>query len=83
MVKIQKDKVIFSRDTWEELKKNPVYSELIEDIEDRMELEQAISENDKSGNKLINFDDYDNRRMKKMNRPQKNVQRKKVKKISV
>ena len=65
MVKILKDKVIFSRDTWEELKQNPIYSELIEDIEDRMELEQAISENVKAGNKLIDFDVYDKSRIKK------------------
>jgi len=39
MVQIKKDKVIFTRELWEELKKNSIYSELIEDIEDRMELE--------------------------------------------
>jgi hypothetical protein len=65
MVKIQKDKVIFSRDTWEELKKNPIYSELIEDIEDRMELEKGIDDHEKSGSKILDFDEYDKNRMKK------------------
>lgn len=71
MVQIRRDKVIFSRETWEELKNNPVYSELIEDIESRMELEDAIEEHKKSGEALKDFDDYDNKRMKKINRIKK------------
>ena len=66
MVQIKKDKVIFTRELWEELKKNSIYSELIEDIEDRMELELAIKEQKKSGNKFVNFDNYDKIRMIKM-----------------
>ena len=71
MVQIKKDKVIFTRDLWEELKKNSIYSELIEDIEDRMELEEAITEQKKSGNKFVNFDDYDKLRMSKLNSSKK------------
>ncbi len=67
MVQIKKDKVIFTRDLWEELKKNSIYSELIEDIEDRMDLEAAIKEQKKSGNKFVDFDDYDKIRMSKLN----------------
>ena len=64
MIAIKKDKIIFTRDIWEELRKNSNYSELIEDIEDRMELENAIEE--QSGSKFIDFDDYDKIRIKKI-----------------
>ena len=64
MVKILKDKVIFSRDIWEELKKNTNYSELIEDIEDRIELEEAIEHHKKNGGKFTEFRKYDNQRLK-------------------
>ena len=66
MIAIKKDRVIFTRDIWEELRKNSNYSELIEDIEDRMELENAIEEHNKSGSKLGDFDMYDKTRMKKI-----------------
>ena len=55
MVKILKNKVVFSRDIWEELKKNTNYSKLIEDIEDRIELEDAVEQHKKSGGKLTDF----------------------------
>lgn len=71
MVQIKKDKIIFTRDIWEELRKNSNYSELIEDIEDRMELENAITEHNESGSKFTNFDEYDKKRMNKMNRMKK------------
>ncbi|MDQ3021599.1 MAG: hypothetical protein M3R36_13675 [Bacteroidota bacterium] len=71
MVQIKKDKVIFTRDLWEELKRNSIYSELIEDIEDRMELEEAIKEQKKTGNKFANFDNYDKIRMSKLNSSKK------------
>lgn len=71
MVQIKKDKVIFTRDIWEELRNNPNYSELIEDIEDRMELEQAIKEQKVNGDKLLSFDDYDKKRMNKITNSKK------------
>jgi hypothetical protein len=67
MVSITKDKVTFTRDLWEELRKNSSYSELIEDIEDRMELESAIKTQKDSGEEFEDFDDYDRRRMKRVN----------------
>jgi len=57
-LQIQKKKVIFSRNVWNELKNSPYFSELIEDIEDRAELEEAILEHKKSGRGMINIDDY-------------------------
>jgi len=66
MITIKKDRVTFTRDIWEELRKNSAYSELVEDIEDRMELENAIKEHKESGEKFVDFDDYDNKRMKKI-----------------
>ncbi len=63
--------MIFTRDIWEELKKNSNYSELIEDIEDRMELEQAIDFEKKNGNKFVDFDSYDKKSMSKINNSKK------------
>lgn len=44
---------------------------LIEDIEDRMELEQAIKEQKVNGDKLLSFDDYDKKRMNKITNSKK------------
>ena len=66
MIQIKKDKVIFTRDLWEELRKNSNYTELIEDIEDRMLLEHAIKEHKQSGDKFYDFDDYDKKHMAKI-----------------
>jgi uncharacterized protein YlaI len=63
MISIQKDKIIFTRDIWEELRNNPIYTELIEDIEDRMELENAIKEQKKSNEDFIDFEVHDKERM--------------------
>lgn len=64
MIQIQKNKVVFSINLWNDLKVNPYFSELIEDIEDRAELENAISEHKKSGQKLVSIDDYLKKRKK-------------------
>ena len=71
MVQIKKDKVIFTREIWEELRKNFNYSELIEDIEDRMELELAIKEQKEGREKFIDFDAYDKKRMSKITKSKK------------
>jgi hypothetical protein len=63
MISIQKDKIIFTREIWEELRNNPIYTELIEDIEDRMELENAIKEQKKSNEDFIDFEVHDKERM--------------------
>lgn len=41
----KKGGVIFTRENWEELRKNTNYSELIEDIEDRMEWKMPLKSN--------------------------------------
>ncbi len=71
MVTITKDEIILTRDLWEELRKNSTYAELIEDIEDRLELENAIKVHKDTGEKFENFDDYDKRRMKKIDAKKK------------
>ena len=67
MIKIQKDKVVFSKSIWNELKNDPYFSELIEDIEDRVKLESAVEEHKISGEKMIKIEDYLAKRQKKDN----------------
>ena len=45
MFELYNDKVVFPRDTWEELIKNEQFLELIEDLENSAELKKAIAEN--------------------------------------
>lgn len=66
MNNITQSKVTFTRKLWEDLRKNPMYSELIEDIEDRMELERLTQENDPE-NDFIDFEEYDKIRSEKNN----------------
>ena len=58
MVQLKKETVTFSRDLWNELKDNPYFTELIEDIEDRAELEKAIHDHKKGNDKMISIDEY-------------------------
>jgi hypothetical protein len=63
-MQVKNNKIIISIGLWNEMKNNPYYSELIEDIEDRIELEEAIKEHKMSGQKMINIDDYLKKRKK-------------------
>ncbi len=57
-MEIREDKVIISRQTWEELKADEYYKELIEAVEDREDLLEAIEKEKDS----IDFDEYDENR---------------------
>lgn len=63
MIEIDNDKVTFSRKTWESLKNDNYFRELIEVIEDREELEKAIEETES----YISYDEYRKKRFSKMN----------------
>jgi hypothetical protein len=63
MLEITKEKVIFSRKTWEDLKSDDYYREVIEAIEDREDLLKAIQETEY----ITDFKEYDKQRRAKMN----------------
>jgi len=63
MIEIDDDKVIFSRKTWEDLKSDNYYREVIEAIEDREDLLKAIEETEY----VVDFKEYDKKRRAKMN----------------
>ncbi|MBC8548181.1 MAG: hypothetical protein H8D23_00885 [Candidatus Brocadiales bacterium] len=58
--KEKKEQVHIDKSEWLLLKANPNYTQLIEDIEDRLELKQAI----KGTKSFVAFDDYDKKRKK-------------------
>ena len=60
MIQTTKTKVIFSRKTWDYLKSDDYYREVIEAIEDREDLLKAIEENET--NKEIVIYSIDNRK---------------------
>ena len=62
MIEIAEDKVTFSRETWENLKQDSYFRELIELIEDR----EAILQAQKETEYLIDYDEYRNKRIGKM-----------------
>lgn len=62
MIKTTKTQVIFSRKTWEELKSDDYYRELIEAIIDREDLAKAIDETDE----VLDFKEYDIQRRSKL-----------------
>ena len=58
--KENKEQIRIDKSEWLLLKANPNYIQLIEDIEDRLELKQAIKET----KSFVAFDDYDEKRKK-------------------
>lgn len=63
MLTIDKEMVTFSRDTWEELKKDVSFNELIEAIQGREELQNAIEET----TEIIDFRKFDINHRTKLN----------------
>ncbi|MFC2130815.1 hypothetical protein ACFLSQ_05225 [Bacteroidota bacterium] len=63
MIEVSEDKVIFSRETWEELKSDDYFRELIEVIEER----EALSKAKEETVSFIDLDEYHEKRMKKEN----------------
>ncbi len=63
MLEVAEDKVTFSRDTWEELKSDDYFRELIDVIEDRESLLKAKKETEF----FVDLDEYHRNRMKKEN----------------
>ena len=63
MFELYNDKVVFSRDTWEELIKNEQFLELVEDLEDSADLKKAIEETEY----FVDWDEYSKNRLAKMN----------------
>jgi uncharacterized protein (DUF1919 family) len=63
MIQTTKNKVIFSRKTWNELKADDYYKELIEAIEDREDLLKSIEETEY----VVDFKEYDKKRRAKIN----------------
>jgi len=63
MLELSEDKVIFSRETWEDLKQDNYFRELIEVIEDREELLKAIKETEY----FVDYEEYRKHRLAKMN----------------
>jgi hypothetical protein len=63
MMTATKDKVTFSRETWEELRNNSYFRELIEVIEDREELRIAQEKTEY----LVDYDEYRKKRLAKIN----------------
>jgi hypothetical protein len=61
MMQTTKTKVIFSRETWEEMKNDLYYREVIEAIEDKEAIKKAKSETEY----FIDLEEYHNARMKK------------------
>ena len=60
---ITKDKVTFSRKTWEDLREDAYTRELIELIEDR----ETLLKSKKDTKYFIDLDEYHNKRMSKIN----------------
>lgn len=63
MIEFAEDKVIFSRQTWEDLKSDDFYREIIDAIEDREALIKAIEDTDY----IVSFKEYDKNRKARMN----------------
>jgi hypothetical protein len=63
MIEISKNKVIFSRNTWDALKTDVYFREIIDAIEEREELLEAV----RSTKKLSEFREYDKKRRSKLN----------------
>jgi hypothetical protein len=63
MLEIAEDIVTFSRETWENLKQDIYFHELIEMIEDKEALLQAQKETEY----FIDYDEYRNQRISKIN----------------
>jgi len=59
MLEVAEDKVIFSRETWEELKSDDYFRELIDVIEDRETLLKAKKETEF----FVDLDEYHKNRM--------------------
>jgi hypothetical protein len=60
MIEVLDDKVTFSRDTWEELKNDDYFRELIEVIEER----EALAIAKENTNSFVDLDEYHKKRMK-------------------
>jgi hypothetical protein len=63
MIEIDDEKVVFSRKTWEELRNDNYFRELIEVIEDREEYNKALAETEY----FKDYDEYRKKRLLKMN----------------
>ena len=63
MIKTTKDRVIFSKETWDYLKSDIYYSQIIEAIEEREELIKAIKETEF----IVDFKEYDRQRRARIN----------------
>jgi predicted ribosome quality control (RQC) complex YloA/Tae2 family protein len=63
MIDIAEETVTFSRETWEKLKADDYYKEVIQAIEDREDLLKAIEETEQ----ILDFKEYDKNRRAKMN----------------
>jgi len=63
MLDVAEDKVTCSRETWEELKSDDYFRELIDIIEDRESLQKAKNETEF----FVELDEYHQNRMKKEN----------------
>jgi hypothetical protein len=63
MIEVSKNKVMFSRNTWDTLKENDYFREIIDAIEDREELLEA----EKETKTLSDFREYDKKRRLKIN----------------
>lgn len=63
MIQTTKTKVVFSRETWDELYKIDYYREVLEAIEDREELKKAIEETEYT----IDYEEYKKQRKARMN----------------
>jgi len=63
MIEVAEDKVTFSRETWEELKADDYFRELIEVIEER----EALSKAKEETVSFIDLDEYHAKRMKTEN----------------
>ncbi|MDQ1265116.1 MAG: hypothetical protein QG635_266 [Bacteroidota bacterium] len=61
MIKTTKKNIIFSRETWEELKNDFYFNELIEAIEDRETLKKAKAETEY----FVDLEEYHKDRMKR------------------
>ncbi|HAX48039.1 MAG TPA: hypothetical protein PK605_14045 [Ignavibacteria bacterium] len=74
MVLVDKKQVIISKKTWDILKKDKEYKELLEVIEETAELEKAK----KDSNYFLNIDDYKKQREKQERIKKTNMRRKRV-----
>ena len=59
MFEIYDDKVVFSREIWNDLIKNEQFLELIEDLEDSADLKKAIEETDY----FVDWEEYREKRI--------------------